>query len=609
MESHDNEHHTHSENDQHAREIHAMEQIQAPAWLLPAVLSRLGLEDSDISVYSQAEKQTGQLVRDLSNPDWVVRVAALQTLRPSGSQATIGQILAALHDPDASVRATAAQLLGTLGEQAPLSELMGALNDSSWHVREMAVQALGELGERVPHEPLLLALQDTDASVRKSAALALQQHTPFSMRRVIGNYFQVFHIDRHHMNHTTGGTMQENVAYEHQQRRQRQAGPIKRHSIQRTFALSLALLVVILNIVAWVALTHRLQAPANGSSGHHIHQITTATTGKTLYTYHSNQDMVFDLAWSPDSRRVVEADQGIHEWDATTGAHSVTLSNASSLELAWSPDGTRIASGDIQVQVMDARTGQVLVTYPKNSPQGSSPALTSTNIQNTQSLLSSHTSLSGGNLVTALAWSPDGKFIASALCGLTYGHSVDVWDATTGQKVFSYHSHSDCVYSLAWSPDSKRIASASADHTVQVWDATTGKHVIIYRGHTSMVDGIAWSPDGKFIASAGEDDTLRVWDAATGHTSFIHSLPTSSLVYENFSVAWSPVDARIAVAGGDVNKGFVQLVDATRGTLLYTYTENAWHVRAMAWSPNGKYIASGDDSPVGNDTVKVWMAK
>ncbi len=237
------------------------------------------------------------------------------------------------------------------------------------------------------------------------------------------------------------------------------------------------------------------------------------------------------------------------------------------------------------------------------------------------------------SIVWSVAWSPDGKMVASTGGDKT----VQVWNAVNGNPLYTYTGHTDSVYSLAWSPDSRRIASASYDKTVQVWDATNGYFPVTYTGHAGWVWSVAWSHDGKYIASGGGDRTVRVWDASTtddiyiysNHTGDIHNLAWS---YDNkyiasasadktvqiwealsgsplytyqpynatpWAVAWSPDSKRIASASDDTH---VQVWDAANGDHSYTYYGHKGFVYTVAWSLDGKYIASGG----ADKTVRVW---
>ncbi len=65
--------------------------------------------------------------------------------------------------------------------------------------------------------------------------------------------------------------------------------------------------------------------------------------------------------------------------------------------------------------------------------------------------------------------------------------------------ILAYKGHTDIVNTVAWSPDGKRIASGSDDHTIQIWDDATGKMLLTNNDNTLAVNKVAWSPDGKLI--------------------------------------------------------------------------------------------------------------
>ncbi|WP_165423621.1 serine/threonine-protein kinase [Ktedonosporobacter rubrisoli] len=200
--------------------------------------------------------------------------------------------------------------------------------------------------------------------------------------------------------------------------------------------------------------------------------------------------------------------------------------------------------------------------------------------------------------VTALAWSPDNKILASA----SYDKAVQLWEGEKGSAILTYHKHLERVNALAWSPDSKRIASASDDGTVHVWNALSKQTVRTYTEHSGPVCAVAWSPNGLYIASAGLDKTVHVWDASTGQRVFTYTGHTGKI----YTLAWSPDSKRIASGGEDKKIQFwepiketpkrsllaslTNLITQHRGPL--TINKHEGRINELAWSCDGKYLAS-----------------
>ena len=193
--------------------------------------------------------------------------------------------------------------------------------------------------------------------------------------------------------------------------------------------------------------------------------------------------------------------------------------------------------------------------------------------------------------VLAVAWSPDGRRIASGSRDMT----THVWDAFTGKHAHIFRGHTDAVASVAWSPDNRYVASASWDKTAQVWDASTGNHVYTYRGHSDLVTSVTWSPDGTYIASGSSDKSVHVWNAFTGRLLYAYRGHTAGVT----TVAWSPDSRYIASGSTDTS---VQMYDASTGKQFFTYHGHTGEITAVAWSPDSMYIASSSV----DTSVQTW---
>jgi len=198
--------------------------------------------------------------------------------------------------------------------------------------------------------------------------------------------------------------------------------------------------------------------------------------------------------------------------------------------------------------------------------------------------------------ITRLAWSPDGRMLASG----AGDSAVRIWDAETGEAQRTVIGQSDIVYSVAWSPDGRMLASGAGDHTICLWRPETGVLSCTLQGHDDRVFRVAWSPVGQTLASGSADNSIRLWDAKTGELRRMHRGHYAGVN----DLAWSPDGRRLASGSYDQ---WVRMWSVEEGVLGWKQLlwQNKGHtafVSSLAWSPDGRMLASSADDSI----IQIW---
>ena len=162
-------------------------------------------------------------------------------------------------------------------------------------------------------------------------------------------------------------------------------------------------------------------------------------------------------------------------------------------------------------------------------------------------------------------------------------------------------NYGGAVKTVAFSPvDASLIASAGNSNIIKLWNLEKDT-VVTLKGHTDTVNSVAFSADGEILASASDDGYLKLWDVSS-----LQNIKTLTHILDGFrwrvkEVAFSPDGKYLASVVGK----YIRLWDPVKHTEFLTLSYDQW-VQAVAFSPDSKFMASGDGSNAGPGTIYVY---
>lgn len=219
--------------------------------------------------------------------------------------------------------------------------------------------------------------------------------------------------------------------------------------------------------------------------------------------------LVTALAFSPDGKHLARARYRtvevldtksravIHEFGGLEGKISC---------LQFSPDGTRLAAA---TGIPGVR-GSLLLWNLEAEPKR-------------WELAGQHR-----DLIHALQWSPDGRWIASG----GYDSKIVLWDPTNRKPVRSFDGHNGAVFSIAFHPSGTVLASASADQTIKLWRVRDGARLDTLKEPQGEQYCVSFTADGSRILAAGADNRLRVWALHSTEKEAINPLLETRYAHE-----------------------------------------------------------------------------
>lgn len=216
--------------------------------------------------------------------------------------------------------------------------------------------------------------------------------------------------------------------------------------------------------------------------------------------------------------------------------------------------------------------------------------------------------------IESLSFSPDGKRLAVGAGKPGEFGEIQVWDLADFSLALSVSFTADTLGGVSWSPDGERIAFGGTDNTVRAISAATGEQVLFQNVAEDWIRDTVFSADGSHLVSAGRDMTCKLTEVATSRfVDNITSITPGVLKGGISSVDRHPVRDEILVGSADGIPKLYRIFRETKrvigddANLIRRFPAMVGRIHSVGFSPDGNRIAavSGVD---GASELRIWKS-
>jgi WD40 repeat protein len=324
------------------------------------------------------------------------------------------------------------------------------------------------------------------------------------------------------------------------------------------------------------------------------------------------------VEFSPDGTLLAVGgqDRVLRLWNLSTDDVRILTGHSAALRLVgFSPDGMRLTSigkdAVVRTWDLDQRSGFVPLVRHENTvlsgayshdgslllTGGADSVIQLTDTRNRATLLRKPM----GGIVNSVAISSDGLIAAGEFSGKVWLMDRRRIARFAGVRFYCglpvfLPGHSSATNSLAFSPDGSRLVSTSQDSSMCIWDTRKATLLHTFTSIGEPMSTICFSPGGEYFAAGGKQSHgVRVWDARTGEQVKFLRGHTDSVR----AVAFSPDGRTLASASDDQT---VRLWDLSSGECTGVLSGHQFAIFGLSFQREGNLMAS---SGAGGE-IRLW---